>query len=47
MDMQFYWLQDWVEQGQFRIFWAPPGRINLADYHSKVQPTKNVHGAVA
>jgi hypothetical protein len=23
MDMRFYWLQDRVEQGQFRIYWAP------------------------
>jgi hypothetical protein len=38
MDMRFYWLQDRVEQGQFKFFWAP-GKINLADYHSKVQPT--------
>jgi hypothetical protein len=30
-DMRFYRLQDRVEQGQFRIFWAP-GKINLADY---------------
>jgi hypothetical protein len=44
MDMQFYWLQDQVKQGQFRIFWAP-GKINLADYQSKVQPT-SVHKAV-
>jgi hypothetical protein len=44
MDMQFYWLQDQVEQGQFRIFWAP-GKINLADYQSKVQPT-SVHKAI-
>ena len=42
--MRFYWLQDRVEQGQFRIFWAP-GKINLADYQSKVQP-KSVHRAV-
>jgi hypothetical protein len=35
MDMRFYWLQDRVEQGQFPIFWAP-GKINLADYQSKV-----------
>jgi hypothetical protein len=33
MDMRFYWLQDRVEQGQFKKFWAP-GKINLADYHS-------------
>jgi hypothetical protein len=38
MDMRFYWLQDRVEQGQFKKIWAP-GKINLADYHSKVQPT--------
>ena len=38
MDMRFYWFQDRVEQGQFRVFWAP-GKINLADYQSKVQPT--------
>jgi hypothetical protein len=44
MDMRFYWLQDRVEQGQFRIFWAP-GKINLADYQSKVQPA-SVHKAV-
>jgi hypothetical protein len=44
MDMRFYWLQDRVEQGQFRVFWAP-GKINLADYQSKVQPT-SVHRAV-
>jgi hypothetical protein len=47
MDMRFnrfYWLQDRVKQGQFRIFWAP-GKINLADYQSKVQPT-SVHKAV-
>jgi hypothetical protein len=44
MDMRFYWLQDRVEQGQFRIFWAP-GKTNLADYQSKVQPT-SVHQAV-
>jgi hypothetical protein len=44
MDMRFYWLQDRVEQGQFRIFGAT-GKINLADYQSKVQPT-SVHKAV-
>jgi hypothetical protein len=44
MDMRFYWLQDRVKQGQFRIFWAP-GKISLADYQSKVQPA-SVHKAV-
>jgi hypothetical protein len=37
MDMRFYWLQDRVEQGQFRIYWAP-GEYNLADYFSKLHP---------
>ena len=44
MDVRFYWLQDRVEQRQFRVFWAP-GKINLADFHLKVQPT-NGHQAV-
>ena len=44
MDMRFYWLQDQVEQEQFKVFWAP-GEINLADYQSKVQPT-SVHRAL-
>jgi hypothetical protein len=42
--MKFYWLQDQVKQGQFRIFWAP-GKIYLADYQSKVQPA-SVHRAL-
>jgi hypothetical protein len=23
IDMRFYWLEDRVEQGQFRIYWEP------------------------
>jgi hypothetical protein len=23
MDMQFYWIEDRIKQGQFRVFWAP------------------------
>ena len=34
MDKIFYWLQDRVEQGKFRVFWAP-GKDNLADYYTK------------
>ena len=34
MDKRFYWLQDRVEQGEFRVFWAP-GKYNLADYFTK------------
>ena len=31
---RFYWLQNKVEQGQFRVFWAP-GKVTLADYFTK------------
>ena len=34
MDKRFYWLQDRIEQKQFRVFWAP-GKENLADYYTK------------
>ena len=32
--MRFYWLKDRVEQGQFKIYWAP-GDENWADYFTK------------
>ena len=35
MDKHFWWLVDRVEQGQFRIFWAP-GAVNLAGYFTKL-----------
>ena len=35
MDKNFWWLVDRVDQGQFRIFWAP-GAVNLADYFTKL-----------
>ena len=34
MDKRFYWLQDRVEQGEFRVFWAP-GKDKLANYYTK------------
>ena len=34
MDKRFYWLQDRVERGEFRVFWAP-GKYNLPDYFTK------------
>ena len=34
MDKIFYWLQDRVKQGEFRVFWDP-GKDNLADYYTK------------
>ena len=47
MDMRFYWIQDRVRQGQFRVYWAP-SESNKADYftkhftaphHRRVRPT--------
>jgi hypothetical protein len=37
IDMRFYWLQDRVEQDEFRIFWER-GADNLADYFTKHHP---------
>ena len=37
IDMRFYWLRDRVEQGQFRVYWAP-GSENFADYFTKHHP---------
>ena len=34
MNKRFYWLQDRVEQVEFRVFWAP-GKYNLANYYTK------------
>jgi hypothetical protein len=34
IDMRFYWVRCRVNQGQFRVFWAP-GKDNLADYFTK------------
>jgi hypothetical protein len=34
MDMRFYWIQDRVEQGQFRIHWLQ-GESNHGDYFTK------------
>jgi hypothetical protein len=34
MDMQFEWLLDREQQGQFWIYWKP-GKTNLADYFTK------------
>ena len=34
METRLYWLQDRVEQGEFRVFWAPE-KYNLADYFTK------------
>jgi hypothetical protein len=34
MDMHFYWIKDWVKQGQFKNYWGP-GFQNVADYFTK------------
>ena len=34
MDKRFYWLQDRVKQGEFRVFWAQ-GKDNIANYYNK------------
>jgi hypothetical protein len=34
IDMRFYWVRNRVEQGHFRIYWAP-GVKNIADYFTK------------
>ena len=40
MDMQLYWINGRIEQGQFRVFWRP-GPEKLGDYHSKHHPSKH------
>ena len=40
MDMRFYWINDRIEQGQFRVFWRS-GPENLGYYHSKHHPTEH------
>ena len=37
IDMRFYWLRDRVQQGQFKIYWAP-GEENWGDYYTKHHP---------
>ena len=40
MDIQFYWINNRIEQGQFRVFWRPDPE-NLRDYHSKHHPPEH------
>ena len=37
MDMQFYWINNRIEQGKFRVFWRPCPE-KLGGYHSKHNP---------
>ena len=39
-DMRFNWLKCRQAQEQFDLIWRP-GKVNKADYHSKVHPTKH------
>ena len=40
MDMRFYWINDRIKQGQFRVFWRPVPE-NLGYYHSKNHPPEH------
>jgi len=44
INMHFYWVRDWVHQGQFHIFWQP-GSTNHTNYFTKHHPTSH-HQAV-
>ena len=37
IDMRYHWIQDRVQQGHFKLTWAP-GMHNLADFPSKAHP---------
>jgi hypothetical protein len=43
IDMRFYWIQDRVKQGQFRMFWAP-GSVNFGDYYTNTTPSPTTDG---
>ena len=40
MDIRFYWINDRIKQGKFRVF-SRPGPENLGDYHSKHHPPEH------
>ena len=40
MDMRFNWINDRIDQGQFRVLWRP-GPENLGDYHFKHHPPEH------
>jgi hypothetical protein len=40
IEMWFYWIQDWVHQGQFIVYWKK-GALNKADYFTKHHYTKD------
>ena len=43
MDMCLHWIQDWAQQHQFLVIWAP-GKVNKADYFTKLHaPIHHCH----
>jgi hypothetical protein len=40
MDMQFYWIRDRVNQGQYHVYWRKGG-LNRANYFTKHHPTRH------
>ena len=40
LDMHLYWINNRIEQRQFRVFWRP-GPENMRDYHSKHHPPEH------
>ena len=40
MYIRFYWINDRIKHGQFRVFWRP-GPENLGDYHFKNNPPEH------
>ena len=40
MGMRFYWINDRIEQGKFRVFWRL-GPENFGDYYSKHHPPEH------
>jgi hypothetical protein len=45
LDMQFHWLRDRIDQGQFSVLFVP-GKKNLADFFTKALPVAR-HKALA
>ena len=42
MDMRLHWIQDWAQQHQFLVTWAP-GKLNKADYFTKLHAPIHHH----
>ncbi len=44
IDMKFYWIRNWVRQGQFHLYWSK-GNTDRTDYFSKHHPASH-HQAI-